>query len=200
MAVWEPAELVRFREVADADERAAGWRLTLCGLRRSEALGLSWDAVDLDRGEVTVKASRVLLDGDTRTVTDDPKSSASWGTVPVEESHPAWVLKSSPVASAGRGSLPRAAVGDQLGMRASLHMVLGTHRTWGNQLLELRRLSGRIFPADVEHFLGHDHIAANHHDDISGCERRLPQGKRSAGVPMADRSPDSHVDLKARGS
>lgn len=41
VAVWEPAELVRFREVADADERAAGWRLTLCGLRRSEALGLS---------------------------------------------------------------------------------------------------------------------------------------------------------------
>jgi hypothetical protein len=27
--------------------------------------------------------------------------------------------------------------------------------------------SGRIFPADVEHFLGHDHIAANRHDVVS---------------------------------
>jgi integrase len=91
VAVWEPAELFKFREIADADEWAAGWRLTLCGLRRSEVLGLKWDAVDLERGEITVKASRVLLDGGMRTVTDDPKSSASWRTVPVEEIQPGTV-------------------------------------------------------------------------------------------------------------
>jgi len=91
IAVWEPAELLAFRETGDADEWAAGWRLTLCGLRRSEVLGLKWDAVDLDRGEIRVEASRVLLDGGTRTVTDDPKSKASRRTVPVEDMHPGTV-------------------------------------------------------------------------------------------------------------
>jgi integrase len=60
------------------------WRLTLCGLRRSEIMGLKWDAVDLDRGEVKIEAGRVLLDGH-RTATDDPKSRASQRSVPVED-------------------------------------------------------------------------------------------------------------------
>jgi len=42
--VWEPNELVKFREVADQDEWAAAWRLTLSGLRRSEVMGLRSDA------------------------------------------------------------------------------------------------------------------------------------------------------------
>ena len=86
MAVWEPFELIKFRAVADQDDWAAAWRLTLCGLRRSEVMGLRWDAVDLDRGEIMVQAGRVLLDGH-RTAIDDPKSSASHRTVPVEEMH-----------------------------------------------------------------------------------------------------------------
>lgn len=88
VTVWEPAELLTFRDVADADPWAAAWRLTLCGLRRSEVLGLGWDAVDLDGGTVTVKAGRVRVDGGTRDVVDDPKSRASWRTVPVEAMHP----------------------------------------------------------------------------------------------------------------
>jgi integrase len=88
VAVWEPTELIRFREVADQDEWAAAWRLTLCGLRRSEVLGLRWDAVDLDQGEIVVRAGRVSLDGGRRTATEDPKSSASHRTVPVEDMHP----------------------------------------------------------------------------------------------------------------
>lgn len=88
--VWEPPELIKFREVADQDEWAAAWRLTLCGLRRSEVMGLRWDAVDLDRGEIVVQAGRVLLDGH-RTATEGPKSSASHRTVPVEAMHPGTV-------------------------------------------------------------------------------------------------------------
>jgi integrase len=90
VTVWSPAELVKFRNVSDQDEWAAGWRLTLCGLRRSEVLGMRWDAVDLDRGDVVVRAGRVLLDGK-RTATDDPKSSASHRTVPVEDIQPGTV-------------------------------------------------------------------------------------------------------------
>lgn len=83
---WDPDHLDAFRVLADREslEWAVAWRLTLCGLRRSEVLGLSWDVVDLERGEITVRAGRVLL-GDGRTAVDDPKSAASWRTVAVEE-------------------------------------------------------------------------------------------------------------------
>jgi hypothetical protein len=62
----------------------------MCGLRRSKVLGLTWDCVDLDHGEIVVQAGRVLLDG-RRTATDDPKSAASRRTVPVEEIQPGTV-------------------------------------------------------------------------------------------------------------
>jgi integrase len=60
----------------------------MCGLRRSKVLGLTWDCVDLDHGEIVVQAGRVLLDG---RPTDDPKSAASRRTVPVEEIQPGTV-------------------------------------------------------------------------------------------------------------
>jgi integrase len=63
---WSQEEYDRFRAVADLDEWAALWRLTLCGLRPSEVMGLSWDAVDLDRREVQIVQGRVLLDGHRR--------------------------------------------------------------------------------------------------------------------------------------
>ncbi len=88
--VWEPAELLRFRAVADADDLAVGWRLSLCGLRRSEVLGLQWGAVELTSGDITVKAARVALVGQ-RVATDDPKSAASWRSVPTESMHPGTV-------------------------------------------------------------------------------------------------------------
>ena len=70
-------ELLKFRAVADQDKWAACWRLTLCGLRRSEVVALKWDAVDLERGEFMVQAGRVSLDGGKRTAIDEPKSTAS---------------------------------------------------------------------------------------------------------------------------
>lgn len=88
--VWEPAELLRFRAVADADDWAAGWRLSLSGLRRSEVLGMRWGALDLNTGMVRVEAGRIALVGH-RVATDDPKSAASWRTVPVESMHPGTV-------------------------------------------------------------------------------------------------------------
>jgi integrase len=88
--VWEPPDLLRFREAADRDEWAAGWRLTLSGLRRSEVLGMRWQSVNLDAGTITVEAGRVALDGK-RTATEDPKSEASWRTVPAESMHPGTV-------------------------------------------------------------------------------------------------------------
>lgn len=84
---WEPAELLRFRGIADEHEWAGAWRVALSGLRRSEVLGLTWDAVDLEAGTVTVKAGRVRLDGGS-TATDEPKAARSKRTVPVELLYP----------------------------------------------------------------------------------------------------------------
>jgi site-specific recombinase XerC len=84
---WTHEELLHFRAVADQDEWAAVWRLTLCGLRRSEIVGLRWDAVDIDRGEVKIEAGRVLLDGSPTTI-DEPKSKASQRSVPMEDIQP----------------------------------------------------------------------------------------------------------------
>ncbi len=87
--VWEPQHLDAFKVQADLEppEWAVAWRLTMCGFRRSEVLGLGWESVDLERGEITVRAGRVLL-GNGRTTVDDPKSSASRRTVPVEQIQP----------------------------------------------------------------------------------------------------------------
>lgn len=63
-------------------------RLTLCGLRRSEVLGLDWSAVNLTGGSVEVRQSRVKTGRAKTTATDDPKSSASRRTVAVETIHP----------------------------------------------------------------------------------------------------------------
>jgi site-specific recombinase XerC len=52
---WSHNELLQFRAVSDQHEWGAVWRLTLAGLRRSEIMGLQWDCVDLERGEITVK-------------------------------------------------------------------------------------------------------------------------------------------------
>jgi hypothetical protein len=48
--------------------------------------GMTWDCVDLELGEIKVEHGRVLLDGH-RTATDDPKSTASRRTAPVEGIH-----------------------------------------------------------------------------------------------------------------
>lgn len=76
--VWSPAELMQFVAVADNDEFAACWRLTACGLRRSEVLGMEWSTVDLDAGTVEISQARVLDD------LEEPKSTASARTLHVE--------------------------------------------------------------------------------------------------------------------
>lgn len=87
VTVWEPGELLQFRDRADDDDWAAAWRITLCGLRRSEVMGLRWSSVDLDAGAIVIDQGRVLVDGH-RTAVEDPKSAASWRTVPIESMHP----------------------------------------------------------------------------------------------------------------
>lgn len=69
--VWDFAELKRFVAEADQTEVAAAMRLSACGLRRSEVLGLTWGAVDLEKGTVHVRQGRA------KSEIDEVKSKAS---------------------------------------------------------------------------------------------------------------------------
>lgn len=98
---WTVAELVTFRahvdELASAGAFAAepwipvGMRLTLCGLRRSEILGLDWANVDRAQGSVKVAASRVKTGRGHATAIGSPKKENSARTVQVEAIHPGTV-------------------------------------------------------------------------------------------------------------
>jgi integrase len=91
VAVWEPSDLRRFREHVDAQPEEwvrAAFRLTACGLRRSEVLGLALESVDLDAGTVRVEASRVKTGKGYETQRDDTKSAASTRTVMVDTMRP----------------------------------------------------------------------------------------------------------------
>jgi len=97
---WQPGEIVKFRQDADLDAWAALWRITLCGVTRSEICGLRWQDLDLDSGLVQISQGRVaLIHGDS---VDDPKSAARRRCVPVEAMHPGSValLKSLKAAQA----------------------------------------------------------------------------------------------------
>lgn len=95
---WTTAELARVRaEVDTYGEGEAftrepwlrtGFRLTLCGLRRSEVLGLDWSGVDLDAGSVRVVASRVKTGRSNATSLGGAKTSNSVRTVQAETIHP----------------------------------------------------------------------------------------------------------------
>lgn len=101
---WAPVQLSAFREYVDAAYGqdngqtftawpwvAAGMRLTLAGLRRSEVLGLDWANVDLDAGTVKIAASRVKTGRGSATSLGEVKAANSLRTVHVEVIHPGTV-------------------------------------------------------------------------------------------------------------
>lgn len=61
--VWTFAQLQAFVRAVEDDPLEAGWRLSACGLRRSEVLGMDWGAVDLD-GLVHVVQARAAHEVD----------------------------------------------------------------------------------------------------------------------------------------
>ncbi|MBR1780123.1 MAG: site-specific integrase, partial [Oscillospiraceae bacterium] len=79
-------ELPRFIEALQGDSREVPILLAVwCGMRRSEIMGLCWDAVDLDRGLLTVMRS-LVQDGENNWVLkESPKTSACYRTIPLPE-------------------------------------------------------------------------------------------------------------------
>ncbi len=95
---WTAAQMVTFRAhvdtYADGAQFAAepwlvvGMRLALCGMRRSEVLGLDWSNVDRDAGTVTVAASRVKTGRGSATALGGVKTDNSRRVVQAEVIHP----------------------------------------------------------------------------------------------------------------
>ncbi len=64
---WEPAELGTFLDYAVVDRLGALYELiAMTGLRRGEAVGLTWDDIDVERGHLTVRRQLVQLGHDVR--------------------------------------------------------------------------------------------------------------------------------------
>lgn len=80
---WTVDDVRAFLATTATDRHAAAWRLSLLGLRRSEVLGLTWDAVDLDAATLTVRQARTMVAG-LGEVVADPKTARSRRTLPLD--------------------------------------------------------------------------------------------------------------------
>jgi len=84
---WTEDETRAFIAHLRGDRYEASWRISLCGLRRSEVLGLRWSDIDLVTGTVSVKRSRTPRKekniGGAATIVDDPKRPKSYRTIPL---------------------------------------------------------------------------------------------------------------------
>jgi integrase len=78
---WTLAEVQSFRESILDHRLYACWLLSCYGLRRSEVLGLRWNAIDLDAGVLLVRRSRVAVGTDT--VEGPPKTRRSRRDLPL---------------------------------------------------------------------------------------------------------------------
>lgn len=91
---WTKDQLLTFRAHVDALPLDAepwlkvGMRLTLCGMRRSEVLGLDWTHVNRKSGEVRIVASRTKDGRGSGSTLSGTKTANSKRTVPAETIHP----------------------------------------------------------------------------------------------------------------
>ena len=81
--VYDSKQLAAFLGAVSADRLRALWRLyALVGLRRGEALALTWATVDLDDGTIRVERSLGVVDG--RLTFGPPKSESGVRTIAID--------------------------------------------------------------------------------------------------------------------
>jgi integrase len=83
-AALSGADLAKLRSYVVGDRRGACWLLSLCGLRRSEVLGLTWQDVDLSAGTITIDHA-VVADARTakRCAPSPPKTRRGYRVLPL---------------------------------------------------------------------------------------------------------------------
>jgi len=83
VAAWTPQQAGAFLDFASDDRLTALWHLIAYrGLRRAEAVGLSWADVDLDAASATIRDTLVQVDGSG--AWGDPKSEAGARTISLD--------------------------------------------------------------------------------------------------------------------
>ena len=83
MTAWSAEDARRFLSATADDPMAPAFALLLTrGLRRGEAAGLRWEAVDLDGGTAQIVRTRVVVDG--RAIDSTPKTAAGRRSIPLD--------------------------------------------------------------------------------------------------------------------
>jgi integrase len=83
MKVWTSDEARAFLEATKRDRLAFAWALLLTrGLRRGEACGLKWPAIDLGAGTLRVEETRITVEG--KPVPSRPKTAAGRRSIPLD--------------------------------------------------------------------------------------------------------------------
>lgn len=175
---WAATTLQRFAdEIADKDDHGALWRLSACGLTRSEIMGLLWEEIDLDAGTVNVVQARVLL-ADGTTVIDKPKSQQRYRTINVEAILPGTVaalralkarqssdrMRAGTSYDGGSGLVALDSLGTPMVPRTYSDRFRSLCREYGLPLIRLHSLrhslafmliDNGVSPNDAASFLGH---------------------------------------------
>lgn len=85
MNTWTKEQVTAFLASQEQTELGPLWRLlATTGMRRGEALGLSWEDVDFDRCQIRVRRSLVDADWGVPTF-NDPKTESGWRTITVDQ-------------------------------------------------------------------------------------------------------------------
>jgi integrase len=83
MQTFTPAEVRKVLAVARTDRLEPAWHLALYGLRRGEVCGLTWTDIDLKSRTLSVRESRVSIDGEA--VVSGPKTDRGRRTLPLSD-------------------------------------------------------------------------------------------------------------------
>ena len=107
MKTYTPDEIRQVLRVADKDRNGHLWYLALSGLRRAEIAGLMWSDIDLDGGTISIARNRVQA-GAGNVVENEPKTSSSRRTLPLDEAWSVFWARISPLCAgaAGAGRCP----------------------------------------------------------------------------------------------
>ncbi len=82
---WTAPEARTFLDYVRGDRLYLAWLLFLTrGFRRGEIAGMRWEDIDLDNGRLSVRSTRVVLDG-SAAITSEPKTASGVRTVPLDD-------------------------------------------------------------------------------------------------------------------